>query len=235
MSNFIEDVKRNIPSNTKILPSIIVAQAILESARGTSELARHANNLFGIKGNYNGSSYSVNTKEFLSGRWTTVKAAFKKYPSYRESISDHGSFFTSTSWRTKNYASVLNATDYKTQARALQSSGYATDPQYANKLINLIETNNLSSLDGNTGGNNVGYKIVNMFKPSMYHINAPHAMIPQYVTIHETGNNASARNEVSYMNSNYNYTSYHVAIDDKEAVQAVPFDRNAWHAGKNIA
>ena len=231
MSNFIEEVKRNIPSNTKILPSVIVAQAILESARGTSELARKANNLFGIKGNYNGQSYTVRTKEYLNGRWTTVNAAFKKYPSYRESIIDHGNFFTSTPWRTQNYKSVLNAKDYKTQARALQSSGYATDPAYASKLINLIKTNNLSSLDGSNGGNSVGYKIVNMFKPSMYHINAPYAMTPKYITIHNTGNTASARNEAAYMNSNSNYTSYHVAIDDKEAVQVVPFNRNAWHAG----
>ena len=231
MSNFIEEVKRNIPSNTKILPSVIVAQAILESARGTSELARKANNLFGIKGNYNGQSYTVKTKEYLNGKWTTVNAAFKKYPSYRESIIDHGNFFTSTPWRTQNYQRVLNANDYKTQAKALQACGYATDPAYANKLINLIETNNLSSLDGNNGGNSVGYKIVNMFKPSMYHINAPYAMTPKYITIHNTGNTASARNEAAYMNSNSNYTSYHVAIDDKEAVQVVPFNRNAWHAG----
>ena len=231
MSNFIEEVKRNIPSNTKILPSVIVAQAILESARGTSELARKANNLFGIKGNYNGQSYTVKTKEYLNGKWTTVNAAFKKYPSYRESIIDHGNFFTSTPWRTQNYKRVLNAKDYKTQAKALQACGYATDPQYANKLINLIETNNLSSLDGSNGGNSVGYKIVNMFKPSMYHINAPYAMTPKYITIHNTGNTASARNEAAYMNSNSNYTSYHVAIDDKEAVQVVPFNRNAWHAG----
>ena len=231
MSNFIEEVKRNIPSNTKILPSVIVAQAILESARGTSELARKANNLFGIKGNYNGQSYTVKTKEYLNGKWTTVNAAFKKYPSYRESIIDHGNFFTSTPWRTQNYQRVLNAKDYKTQAKALQACGYATDPQYANKLINLIETNNLSSLDGSNGGNSVGYKIVNMFKPSMYHINAPYAMTPKYITIHNTGNTASARNEAAYMNSNSNYTSYHVTIDDKEAVQVVPFNRNAWHAG----
>lgn len=231
MSNFIEEVKRNIPSNTKILPSVIVAQAILESARGTSELARKANNLFGIKGNYNGQSYTVKTKEYLNGKWTTVNAAFKKYPSYRESIIDHGNFFTSTPWRTQNYKRVLNAKDYKTQAKALQACGYATDPAYASKLINLIETNNLSSLDGSNGGNSVGYKIVNMFKPSMYHINAPYAMTPKYITIHNTGNTASARNEAAYMNSNSNYTSYHVAIDDKEAVQVVPFNRNAWHAG----
>jgi N-acetylmuramoyl-L-alanine amidase CwlA len=56
-------------------------------------------------------------------------------------------------------------------------------------------------------------------------------MTPRYITIHNTANDASARNEVSYMNSNNNKVSYHVAVDDKMAVQGIPFDRNAWHAG----
>src|SRR5699024_5299964 len=96
--------------------------------------------------------YTINTKEYLNGRWTTVDAAFKKYPSFSESIKDHEAFFTSTPWRTKNYAAVFSATDYKSQARALQSSGYATDPQYANKLINLIESEGLASWDDERGG-----------------------------------------------------------------------------------
>lgn len=128
---------------------------------------------------------------------------------------------------------MLNATDYKSQARALQSSGYATDPQYANKLINLIESEGLATWDNDTKGNvNMSYKIINMWTPSsMFNVKAPYAMNPKYLTIHNTGNTASARNEISYMNSNWNQTSYHVAIDENEVVQAIPFNRNAWHAG----
>lgn len=78
----------------------------------------------------------------------------------------------------------------------------------------------------------MAYKIVNNWTPSSkYNIKAPYAMSPKYITVHNTGNTASARNEISYMNSNNNQTSYHVAIDDKEVVQAIPFNRNAWHAG----
>ncbi|WP_373691010.1 peptidoglycan recognition protein family protein, partial [Pseudomonas aeruginosa] len=51
------------------------------------------------------------------------------------------------------------------------------------------------------------------------------------MTIHNTSNDASAANEVAYMLSNNNQTSYHYAVDDKEAVQAIPLNRNAWHAG----
>ncbi|CAM3352360.1 peptidoglycan recognition protein family protein [Nosocomiicoccus ampullae] len=56
-------------------------------------------------------------------------------------------------------------------------------------------------------------------------------MKPQYNTMHNTGNTASARNEASFHNYNNLQVSYHVAIDDKEAVQLIPFNRNTWHAG----
>ena len=56
-------------------------------------------------------------------------------------------------------------------------------------------------------------------------------MTPKYITIHNTANDASAKNEANYMLSNSNPTSYHVAIDDIEAVELIPFNRNAWHAG----
>jgi N-acetylmuramoyl-L-alanine amidase CwlA len=56
-------------------------------------------------------------------------------------------------------------------------------------------------------------------------------MTPSYITIHNTANDASAANEITYMLNNNDYTSYHVAVDDKEVIQAIPFNRNAWHAG----
>ena len=83
--------------------------------------------------------------------------------------------------------------------------------------------------------NNMAYKIVNMWTPSsMYSYKSPYAMRPTSITVHNTGNIANARNEVAYMNNNYNYVSYHVAIDEKEAVQAIPFNRNAFAAGDGI-
>lgn len=77
----------------------------------------------------------------------------------------------------------------------------------------------------------MAYKIVNQMNPSMYKYNAPYAMNPVEICIHNTANTATARNEVAYMNRTANYTSFHVAIDDKEAVQAIPFNRNAFAAG----
>ena len=69
---------------------------------------------------------------------------------------------------------------------------------------------------------------------SKYSIKAPYAMKPEYVTVHNTGNTASARNEATYHNNNNAQVSYHVAIDDKEAIQLIPFNRNAWHAGDGM-
>lgn len=66
---------------------------------------------------------------------------------------------------------------------------------------------------------------------SKFNIKAPYAMTPEFITVHNTGNTASARNEATYHNNNNNQVSYHVAIDDIEAIQLIPFNRNAWHAG----
>ena len=71
----------------------------------------------------------------------------------------------------------------------------------------------------------------NLVPSSKYSIKCPYTMTPEYITVHNTSNNASAANEVKYMISNNNQTSYHVAVDEKEVIQAIPFNRNAWHAG----
>lgn len=66
---------------------------------------------------------------------------------------------------------------------------------------------------------------------SKYSIKCPYTMVAEYITVHNTANDASARNEVSYMRSNNEKTSFHVAVDDKEIVQGIEFNRNAYHAG----
>ena len=67
--------------------------------------------------------------------------------------------------------------------------------------------------------------------PSKYSIKCPYAMVPEFIVVHNTANDASARNEVSYMRSNSNQVSFHYAVDDKEIVQGIPDNRNAWHSG----
>ena len=66
---------------------------------------------------------------------------------------------------------------------------------------------------------------------SKYNIKCPYSMTPIGICVHNTANDASARNEVSYMCSNNNEVSFHIAIDDKEVVQGLPLNRNAWACG----
>lgn len=70
-----------------------------------------------------------------------------------------------------------------------------------------------------------------LINSSRYSIKSPYEMNPIGLTIHNTANDASAKNEIAYMVRNNNQVSYHIAVDDKEAIQAIPFNRNAWHAG----
>lgn len=78
----------------------------------------------------------------------------------------------------------------------------------------------------------MAYVIVNNYIPqSLYSLKSPHSMVPESITIHNTYNDATAANEIAYMHRNTAATSYHVAIDDKQVVQAIPFSRNGWHAG----
>ncbi|PGK73620.1 N-acetylmuramoyl-L-alanine amidase [Bacillus thuringiensis] len=67
--------------------------------------------------------------------------------------------------------------------------------------------------------------------PSKYCIKCPYTMNPEFITVHNTYNDATAENEVSYMIRNDNQVSFHIAVDDKEAVQGIPLERNAWHTG----
>lgn len=134
-----EDMKK-----TEILASLTIAQAILESAWGTSALAQAPNyNLFGIKGAYNGNYCEFNTSEYLNGKWVTVKAQFRKYPSWAESLADHSALFNTYD----RYANLRGCTDYKLACRYVREDGYATDPSYTSKLINIIESNNLTRFD----------------------------------------------------------------------------------------
>ena len=73
--------------------------------------------------------------------------------------------------------------------------------------------------------------VKNLVSESKYGLKCPYTMKPEYITVHNTANDASARNEINYMINNSYETSFHLAVDDKEAVQGLPLDRNGWHAG----
>ena len=149
---FIERVAAVAVTSARIVPSIIIAQAILESGWGTSRLATVANALFGIKADHRwtGRVVNVDTWEVCNGVDITINAAFRAYDSWEDSIRDHQSFLlTSAIGGVLRYEAAFDNRVYAAAAWALQNGGYATDPNYANKLINIIRREGLTEFDRN--------------------------------------------------------------------------------------
>ena len=132
---FFKPVAIKEMNRTGVPASVTMAQAILESGYGNSALAVYANNHFGIKNkpDWTGETYTIGT------------ACYKKYGSALESYEDHSNHLKSRKW----YADLfkLKITDYKDWAFGLKKAGYAQDPYYAYRLIQIIEMYKFSSLD----------------------------------------------------------------------------------------
>lgn len=150
MNSFIEKMAvlyQAVPS--KILVSVRLAQACLESSYGQSELARNARNFAGIKASspWTGETYTKLSDEEIDGKMKPKMSAFRKYGSVEEFVEDHSNFFTSTQKRAEEvYKQAIEATTYIGQCAAL-SSVYATDSKYGRKLIEIIEQYDLTQYD----------------------------------------------------------------------------------------
>lgn len=130
-----------------ILPSLTIAQSILESAWGEKHIG---NNIFGIKkgSSWKGKTRVVTTTEYINGKKKIIKDEFRVYDSIEESIRDYLKLIGEIS----RYKSVRMAEDYKTACENVYKSGYATDPNYSKKLIRIIEENHLYKFDKNNNG-----------------------------------------------------------------------------------
>ncbi len=137
----IEEMER-----TGIPASIKMAQALFESQSGRSELATQANNHFGIKckNNWNGETYLYKDDD-RDSIGNLVFSCFRSYSSVMESYLDHSEFLKNR----PRYKELfdLPVTDYKAWAQGLKKCGYATDPNYSDRLIRTIEKYNLDLLD----------------------------------------------------------------------------------------
>src|SRR3954451_16601751 len=117
---------------TGVPASVTIAQATIESGRGQSGLTRQANNYFGIKGQGPAGHIIMKTREVINGRSIMVDAPFRKYHNAAESFADHSRFFLENP---RYRQAMLVADDAKQFAVEIQRAGYATDPDYAKKLI----------------------------------------------------------------------------------------------------
>ncbi|WP_271017852.1 glucosaminidase domain-containing protein [Enterococcus faecium] len=147
----IADDAQEIGQKEGTYASVMMAQAILESGSGNSLLSSEPNhNLFGIKGSYKGSSVTFNTLEQdSSGQSYQIRAQFRKYPSYKESLEDYADLikngltgnpdFYKPTWKSETK-------DYKEATKYLEGR-YATDRQYSQKLNAIIEAYDLTKYD----------------------------------------------------------------------------------------
>lgn len=156
---FIQQVgpmAQEVAGANDLYASVMIAQAILESGWGQSTLTTLANNMFGIKGSYNGQFVEMQTMEDDgNGNLYPIIAKFRKYPSLKESFQDNAHVLKTTSFSPGVFfyhgAWKSNTSSYRDATQWLQGR-YATDTSYASKLNNLIETYNLTQYDTSSGG-----------------------------------------------------------------------------------
>jgi flagellar protein FlgJ len=127
--------------------AITLAQAALESGWGKYA---PGNNFFGIKDqpndNYSGPNQVLDTTEVINGQKISIKSAFRKYTTPQGSFNDHADFLKANSRYNSLFKIDIN--DFNAWAKGLKAAGYATDPDYANKLITLNNGFNLNQYTG---------------------------------------------------------------------------------------
>ena len=132
-----------------IYPSVMIAQAALESSWGQSGLAESYNNLMGTKGNVDGKSVTVRTREVQNGESVYINAGFTIYDSWGHSLFHYGSLMKNgLSWSPEYYSGTwLENTESYQDATAWLQGRYASDTSYASKLNQTIESFNLDQYD----------------------------------------------------------------------------------------
>lgn len=124
--------------------SVTLAQCILESAWGTSQLARRCKNYFGIKALPGEAYVQFTTREVVTGRSVAELARFAKYPSAIESFEAHGKLLSSS----RRYELAMEfAHSAAAFCAGLQVGGYSTEPEYAHELMALIDQHGLEQYD----------------------------------------------------------------------------------------
>lgn len=144
-----------------ILASVTLAQFILESGYGKSELAQVANNCFGMKANLSGNSWdgsawdgvSIYTKQTseqrADGSYENIIADFRRYSCVEESIADHSAYLLAAmSGNDMRYGGLSGCTDYRQAFQILKNGGYATSHDYVDNLCAVVEKWNLTRFDG---------------------------------------------------------------------------------------
>ena len=139
-------VEENNRRGNPLFSSVVIAQAICESAWGQSQIMMKANAIFGIKAfsDWKGKVYNAKTQECYDGsNYTDIQACFRAYNSLQESISDYSDLIA----KTERYRKACVANSPLECITAIKNGGYATSPTYINTIMSIINSNNLTKYD----------------------------------------------------------------------------------------
>ena len=231
-----------------ILASITMAQAILESGWGTSELAVNANNFFGMKKSLSGNTwpnstwdgksvYKILTSEQKSnGEVYKIEAYFRKYADILDSIRDHSAYLAGAkNGGSLRYPGLVGEKDYRKAIQIIKDGGYATSLTYVDKVCNLIEKYNLSKYDIIKEESSVKLVKSIMTKNPCYSKGRKMNNGVQGLMLHSVG--CSQPKALAFIN-NWNNSSYDIACvhgfidaNDGTIYQTLPWNWRGWHAG----
>ena len=178
-----------------ILASVSLAQFILESGYGKSELAQNANNCFGMKKSLSGNTwsgstwdgnsvYTKKTQEYENGQYVTITADFRKYPSVEKSIADHSAYLLGAKNGSKlRYDGLKGCTDYKKAVQLIKDGGYATSPTYVESICNIIERWKLTQYDDAAPAEDKPAEVPFLVRVSISNLNIRKGAGTNYATI----------------------------------------------------
>ena len=213
-----------------VLASVSLAQFILESGYGKSELAQNANNCFGMKRSLSGNSwsgsawdgtsiYTKQTKEQnADGSYVTITADFRKYSCVEDSIADHSAYLLGAKNGNKlRYEGLKGCADYRKAAQIIKDGGYATSLTYVDKLCSIIERWKLTQYDAKESSGDAGNAVPEELTTGYYRVRKTWADSKSQLGAYRVLSNAKAKAD-----ENPGYTVFDNA-------------GNAVYAGKNTA
>lgn len=211
----------------QILPSLTLAQAIIESARGTSELATKANALFGIKASapWTGKTYDKVTQEWDGSKYVSGVATFRAYDSWDASLVDHGEFL-----QKDRYAKVRGEKNYKLACQYIKDAGYATSPTYTQTLIDTIEKNNLTVYDSvvNEGTTMTDSALCSGYYYDHKKWNAPRNHVLDTLTPHHCAGNLTHQGMINILNGSRQMSPTYLIQTDGKIFQYVREANRSW-------
>jgi len=194
---------------TGVLASVTVAQAILESGYGRSELAIEANNYFGMKASLSGNTWasawdnqSIYSKKTIEhdkeGNAFFVGANFRKYPNLQTSINDHSLYLIGARKGAElRYKGLAGEKDYRKAIQIIKDGGYATDVNYVEKVCDLIERWDLTKFDKIEESNELKINQNPNFKT---HNTTKRTEQIEYIVIHYVGATGDAEANIKHSN-----------------------------------